>query len=108
MADLVITDQNFQDEVIKSQLPVLVDFWAPWCTPCKIVSPIVEELGKEYEGKLKVGKMNVDDNPQTGGDFGVMSIPTLMVFKNGQPVKTAIGAQGKDTLKKMIEEALAA
>ena len=108
MADLVITDQNFQDEVIKSQLPVLVDFWAPWCTPCKIVSPIVEELGKEYDGKLKVGKINVDDNPQTGGDFGVMSIPTLMVFKNGQPVKTAIGAQGKDTLKKMIEEALAA
>ncbi len=108
MADLVITDQNFDQEVLKSQLPVLVDFWAPWCGPCKIVSPIVKELAKEYEGKLKVGEMNVDDNPMVAGNFGVMSIPTLMVFKGEKPVKTIIGAQGKDALKRMIDEALAA
>jgi thioredoxin 1 len=108
MADFAVTDQNFQEEVLKSQLPVLVDFWAPWCGPCKVVGPIVEELAKEYEGKIRVGKMNVDENPMVSGQFGIMSIPTLMVFKNGQPVKTTIGAQGKDTLKKMIDEALAA
>ena len=108
MADFVVTDQNFDEEVLKSQLPVLVDFWAEWCQPCKIVSPIVEELSKEYAGKIKVGKMDVDDNPQTAGNYGVMSIPTLMIFKNGQPVKTTIGAQGKDALKRMVDEALAA
>lgn len=107
MADFVVTDQNFEQEVLKSQLPVLVDFWAPWCGPCKIVGPIVKELAIEYEGKLKVGEMNVDDNPVIAGNFGVMSIPTLMVFKGGKPVATTIGAQGKDALKKMIDEALA-
>lgn len=106
MADFVVTDQNFEAEVLKSQLPVLVDFWAPWCGPCKIVSPIVEELATEYIGKVKVGKMNVDENPETAGQFGVMSIPTLMVFKNGQPIKTMIGVQGKEAIAKMIEEAL--
>ncbi|MDP3941337.1 MAG: thioredoxin [bacterium] len=108
MADLVITDQNFDEEVLKSQLPVLVDFWAPWCTPCKIVGPIVKELAVEYAGKLKVGEMNVDENPQVPGNFGVMSIPSLIIFKNGKPVATTIGAQGKDVLKKMIDEALSA
>jgi thioredoxin 1 len=108
MADFVVTDQNFEPDVLKSELPVLVDFWAPWCTPCKIVGPIVEELAKEYEGKIKVGKMNVDENPEVPGSFGVMSIPTLMVFKNGKPVATTIGAQGKDALKKMIDDSLAA
>lgn len=107
MADFVVTDQNFDQDVLKSQLPVLVDFWAPWCGPCKVVSPLVKELAKEYEGKLKVGEMNVDENPVVAGNFGVMSIPTLMVFKNGKPVATTIGAQGKDALKKMIEEVLA-
>ncbi|MBI2443146.1 MAG: thioredoxin [Candidatus Levybacteria bacterium] len=107
MADFVVTDQNFEAEVLKSETPVLVDFWAEWCQPCKIVSPIVEELAKEYAGKIKVGKMDVDENPQTAGNYGVMSIPTLMVFKNGQPVKTTIGAQGKDALKRMVDEALA-
>ena len=106
MADVVFSDTNFDSEVIKSKEPVLVDFWAPWCTPCKIVGPIVEELAKEYHGKIKVGKLNVDDNPQTAGRFGVMSIPTLMIFKNGQPVKTIIGAQGKETIKQAIEETL--
>lgn len=106
MADIVITDQNFEAEVLKSSMPVLVDFWAPWCGPCKIIGPIVEELAKAYEGKIKVGKMNVDDNPETAGKYGVMSIPTLMILKNGQPVKTMIGAQGKEAIAKMIEEAL--
>ena len=108
MADIVLTDQNFTDEVEKATMPVLVDFWAPWCGPCKIVGPIVEELAKEYTGKLKVGKMDVDQNPQTSGKYGIMSIPSLMFFKNGHVVKTIIGAQGKEALKKAIDEVLAA
>lgn len=107
MADKTITDQNFQQDVLKNSMPVLVDFWAPWCGPCKIISPIVEELAKEYEGKLVVGKLNVDDNPETAGALGVMSIPTLIFFKNGQPVKSIVGAQGKDSIKRAIDEVLA-
>jgi len=91
---------------VKSDTPVLVDFWAPWCGPCKIVGPIVEALSQEYQGKLKVGKLNVDENPQSAGNYGVMSIPTLILFKKGQPVKTMVGAQGKDVLKKNIDEVL--
>lgn len=106
MADVVLSDQNFQSEVLQNDTPVLVDFWAPWCGPCKIVGPIVEELAKEYQGKMKVGKLNVDENPQSAGNYGVMSIPTLMIFKGGQPVKTMVGAQGKDVLKKSIDEIL--
>lgn len=104
----VLTDQNFQTEVLANKLPVLVDFWAPWCQPCKIVGPIVEELATDYQGKLAVGKMNVDENPQAAGTYGVMSIPTLMIFKDGKPVKTVIGAQGKDVLKRNIDEVLGA
>ncbi len=103
---LVFTDANFDQEVLKSGLPVLVDFWAPWCGPCRIVGPIVDELAKEYEGKVKVGKMNVDENSQTAGKYGIMSIPSLLIFKNGQPVKTMVGAQGKENFKKGIKEAL--
>lgn len=103
-----VTDQNFQDQVLKSSKPVLVDFWAPWCGPCKIVGPIVEELAQEYKDKVDVVKMNVDDNPQVSGQYGVMSIPTLMVFKNGQPIKSTIGAQPKEALKQMVDEAIAA
>lgn len=106
MADVALSDQNFQSEVLQNDTPVLVDFWAPWCGPCKIVGPIVEELAGEYQGKLKVGKLNVDENPQSAGNYGVMSIPTLMIFKGGQPVKTMVGAQGKDVLKKNIDEIL--
>ena len=106
MADKTFTDQNFQDEVIKSDTPALVDFWAPWCAPCRIVSPIIEELAKEYEGKIKVGKVNVDENPNTAAQFGIMSIPSILIFKNGEPVKTMIGAQSRENFKKGIEEAL--
>ena len=106
MSDLTFSDLNFQNEVISSKTPVLVDFWAPWCGPCKIVGPIVEELADEYGDKLKVGKLNVDDNLQVSSQYGVMSIPTLMVFKDGQPLKTMVGAQSKDALKKQIDEAL--
>lgn len=106
MADVVLTDQNFDQEVLKSKTPVLVDFWAPWCMPCRMVGPIIEDLAKEYEGKIKVGKINVDENSKIAGDFGVMSIPSIFIFNNGQPVKTIIGAQGKEALKKEIDEAL--
>ena len=107
MADLTFTDQNFEQEVLKSDIPVLVDFWAVWCTPCKVVDPIVHELAQEYSGKLKVGKLNVDENPEASGSYNVMSIPTLLIFKNGQPVKSMVGAQSKENFKKGIEEALA-
>jgi thioredoxin 1 len=107
MADLVITDQSFQKEVLENDLPVLVDFWATWCQPCKVVGPIIDELAKEYEGKLKVGKVDVDENSQVAGNYNVMSIPTIMFFKKGQPVKSIIGAQGKDQFKRAIDEVLA-
>ncbi len=106
MADKTFTDQNFEDEVIKSNTPALVDFWAPWCAPCRIVSPIIEELAKEYEGKLKVGKVNVDENPNSASRFGIMSIPSIVFFKKGEVVKTMIGAQSKENFKKGIEEVL--
>ena len=108
MADINFTDQNFQTEVLESKTPVLVDFWAEWCTPCLIVSPIVDELATEYGDKLKVGKVNVDENGQVSQNFGVMSIPSLLVFKDGKVVKTMIGAQSKDNFKKEIESVLGA
>ena len=106
MAELVLTDQNFQTEVLKATMVTVVDFWAPWCGPCKIISPLIEELMKEYSGKAKVGKMNVDENPQIPGQYGIMGIPTVMIFKNGQPVKSMVGAQSKQTYKMAIDEAL--
>ncbi len=107
MADQTFTDKNFQQDVLKSDMPVVVDFWAPWCGPCKMVSPIIEELAKEYNGKVAVGKLNVDDNPETAGQYSVMSIPTVMIFKNGKPVQSMVGAQGKQTYKTEIEKVLA-
>ena len=107
MAEVTFTDSDFKQKVLESKTPVVVDFWAPWCQPCRMVSPIIEELAKEYDGKMVVGKMNVDENPNASGQFNVMSIPTVMVFKNGQPVKSMIGAQGKEAYKKAFEEALA-
>jgi len=107
MADQTFTDANFPKDVLESKMPVVVDFWAPWCGPCKMVSPTIEELAKDYEGKVAVGKMNVDENQLPAEKYGIMSIPTVMIFKNGQPVKSLVGAQGKESYKKAIEEVLA-
>jgi len=98
----VFTDDNFQSDVVESALPVLVDFWAPWCGPCQTMGPIIEELAKDLEGKAVVGKLNVDENGKTASEFGVMSIPTLIVFKNGKAVKQFVGVQSKDSLKTEI------
>jgi thioredoxin 1 len=106
MADLTLTDQDFEAQVLKSDVPVLVDFWAEWCHPCRIVGPIIEELATEYTGKLKVGKVDVDKN-QVAGNYGIMSIPSVLLFKNGKVVATLVGAQSKDNYKKEIDSALA-
>jgi thioredoxin 1 len=105
MANLILTDQNFKTEVLEAKTPVLVDFWAEWCHPCKIVGPIVDELATEYEGKLKVGKVDVDAN-QVAGNYGIMSIPTLLIFQNGQVVRSMVGAQSKDSFKHEIDSVL--
>jgi thioredoxin 1 len=102
-----VTDNNFQAEVIESEVPVLVDFWAPWCGPCRRVSPIVEEIASEKGDDLKVVKVNIDDNQQTAVKFNVMSIPTLMLFRHGEVKKTVIGAYPKRKLEEELEPALA-
>jgi thioredoxin 1 len=102
-----VTDNNFQAEVIESEVPVLVDFWAPWCGPCRMVAPVVEEIAQERGEELKVVKMNIDENQQTAITFNVMSIPTLMLFRGGQQVKTVIGAYPKKKLEAELESALA-
>jgi len=104
MALLNLTENNFQKEVLESGLPVLVDFWATWCGPCKMIAPVIEELAKEYKGKLKIGKLNVEENPNTATNYGIMSIPTLIFFKNGRVVEQVVGALNKAELKKKIEE----
>jgi len=106
MADLVLTDKNFEEEVLKAKTPVLVDFWAAWCQPCKVVSPIVDELAKDYKGKVKVGKLNVDENT-VAGNYNIMSIPTLLIFKDGKPVQSVVGARPKEDFKKVLDEVLA-
>jgi thioredoxin 1 len=97
------TDENFKKEVLESQTPVLVDFWATWCGPCRMVAPVVEEMAKEFAGKVKVGKVDVDSNSQTATHFGIMSIPTIMLFKNGKVMEQVVGALSKSQLKAMIE-----
>jgi len=101
-----INDASFKSEVTDAPLPVLVDFWAPWCGPCKMIAPVLEELAQEYDGKIKIVKINIDDNQNTPAQFGVRSIPTLILFKNGNEVEKIIGAQSKDKLKAMIDSAL--
>jgi thioredoxin 1 len=102
-----VTDGSFEAEVLKSDKPVLVDFWAPWCGPCRMVAPVVEELSEEYGAKVKFFKLNTDDNVNTAATYGIRSIPTLLMFKGGQPIDQIIGFRPKGDLKKVIDKALA-
>ncbi|MBY0359360.1 MAG: thioredoxin [Candidatus Obscuribacterales bacterium] len=101
---LSVTDTTFEQEVVKAELPVLVDFWAPWCQPCKAVAPLVEELSKEYEGRVKVVKLNTDENPKTAQAYTIRGIPSLYLFKSGQVVEQVVGAVPKATLANAINK----
>ena len=105
MKPVELTDTNFTNEI--SEGLTLVDFWAPWCGPCRIIAPVIEELAGQYEGRVKVGKVNVDDNPQTSGQFRVMSIPTMILFKDGQPVEGMVGAQPKRAFEALLDKHVA-
>jgi len=102
----VVTDETFESEVLKSDKLTLVDFWAEWCQPCKIIGPIVDAFGEEYKDKVNVVKMNVDENSETPGKFNILSIPTLIFFKDGEPQNTMVGVQSKEQLKKTADEIL--
>jgi thioredoxin 1 len=103
---IAFNDSNFESEVIKSDQPVLVDFWAEWCGPCKKIGPVVDELAGEYAGKVKIGKVNVDDNPEISMKYQIRSIPALLIFKGGEVVDQIIGAQPKSVLKKQLDAQL--
>ena len=102
MAEITITNENFEQEVLKSDIPVLVDFWAVWCGPCQMVGPILSEIAEENEGKIKVGKVNVDEQPELARQFGIMSIPTMIVFKGGEPAAKTVGVQPKEDILKLL------
>ncbi len=106
MSEIVLTDANFSDEVLKSAVPVLVDFWAVWCGPCQMISPVISEIATELAGKIKVGKLNVDENPEKSSEFGVSAIPTLLIFKDGKVVKKIVGFSGKPKLVAEINSVL--
>ncbi len=102
----VATDANFEEEVLKSQVPVLIDFWAAWCVPCKMIAPTLEELAKEFAGKAKVGKLNVDENRGTAGTYGIRGIPSLLLFKDGQVKEQKVGVHSKQEIGDMISKNL--
>lgn len=102
MKPIELTDANFQQEVVDSDKPVLVDFWAVWCGPCKAIAPVVEDIAREYDGKIKVGKVDVDNNPEVSMQYGIRSIPTLMIFKNGKVVEQIVGAHPKHKLLERV------
>ena len=106
MSEIILTEQNFDAEVKASPIPVLVDFWASWCGPCKMLAPIVDQIAQEYEGKIKVGKVNVDDESDLAGQFDISAIPTVLLFKGGEVVGTSVGLKGKPQLCAMIDAAL--
>jgi thioredoxin 1 len=107
MSELVhVTDETFDEEIINSDIPVMVDFWAEWCGPCRMVGPVVEELAEEFKGKIKVAKMNVDESRQTPARFGIRNIPTLILFKGGEVAQTIIGAQPKSYLEEALKKLL--
>jgi thioredoxin 1 len=108
MAEIQLTDDTFDKEVLESTQPVLVDFWAPWCGPCRMLSPVVEEIAKEYVGKVKVAKLNTDDNPNAAGRFKIMAIPTLLFFKSGKLVEQRAGVMSKADIKKLLDGLLVA
>lgn len=103
---LQLSDDSFESQVLKSDVPVLVDFWASWCAPCKAIAPVVDSLAEEYGGKIKIGKLNVDENPATPGQYGVRGIPTLILFKDGNIVDQVVGAVPKNQLEGLINKAL--
>lgn len=101
-----VTDSSFKQEVLDSDVPVLVDFWAPWCGPCRMVAPVVDEISEQYKGQIKVVKVNTDENPQVASQYGIRSIPTLMIFKDGEKVDMVVGAVPKTTLASTLEKYL--
>ena len=103
---IYLSDDTFQKEVIESSIPVLVDYWAEWCGPCKMIAPILDDLVSEYDGKLKIAKLNIDENPQTPAKFGIRGIPTLMIFKDGNPEATKVGALSKSQLTAFIDSTI--
>lgn len=104
MAEITITMENFEQEVIKSDKPVLIDFWATWCGPCKMIAPVIEEIAEEYEGKIKVGKVNVDEEPDLTQSFGISSIPTLIFLKDGKAENMLVGLRTKEQITEMFGE----
>jgi thioredoxin 1 len=103
----VITDSNFEQGVLKSQQAVLVDFWAPWCAPCHAIAPILDELAEEYAGKVVIARINVDENPKTSSKYGIQAIPTLLLFKEGKPLRQIVGLKPKKELKQILDTAVA-